>query len=202
MKEKRKNVQKIFKRVGAVMLAVFVLISMNLNTTLAAYYRYGIYSYSTGALWWKKKYNCTVYVEPGSSFLIWYGNNSVSTGFEYKKNTSLVLSQTNSFTIESQTVVTLNPGVDIEACGISFGIGGSISRTTSQKWGISNTSVRTIERTDPEGYYSYNVCMNIKKIKVTGTAKGTVYINAPASEPYRAVVYNEKNALYSGATRF
>lgn len=119
-------------------------------------------------------------MDSGSYFNIWYGNSKVSTGFEYKNNTSIVLSQSSSFSIGSQTVETLNPQIEVEDCGIKAGIGGTISKTSSQSWGISNTATRTIEKSAPKGYYSYNVCMNTKKIKVTGTSEGTVYIYAPA----------------------
>lgn len=196
------KVKGIVRRFVALALAICMVLCFLGETASAAYKKYSTYSYSTGALWWKKNYNCTVYVDSGSYFNVWYGSSKVSTGFEYKNNTSIVLSQTSSFSLGVQTVASLNTSVDVEACDIKAGIGGSLSSTSSVSWGISNTSTRTIEKTAPKGYYSYNVCMNTKKIKITGTAKGTVYVYAPVSQAYRSIVYNKSNASYSGVTRY
>ena len=200
--EKNEKLKSVSKRLGVMLLLVIMLVSSQFGSVMAAYNKHSTYSYTTGMWWWKKTHKCTVYVDSGNWFCVWHGNSKVSTGFEYKNNTEIVLSQTSSFSIGSQTVSTLNASLDAEACGIKAGIGGSISKTSSQSWGVSNTSTRTIEKSAPKGYYSYNVCMNEKKIKVTGTAEGTVYLWAPASQPYRAIVYNESNASYSGVTRY
>lgn len=202
MEKKRKDSKRVFKRVGAMFVLVIMLVCSQFSSVMAAYNKYSTYTYTTGMWWWKEKHNCTVYVDSGNWIMVWYGTEKVSTGFEYKNNTEIVLSQTKSFSLGSQTTATLNSSLDVEYCGIKGGIGGSISKTSSQSWGVSNTSTRTIEKSAPKGYYSYNVCMNVKKIKVTGTAEGTVYLFAPASEAYRSIVYNEYNASYSGASRY
>lgn len=67
---------------------------------------------------------------------------------------------------------------------------------------VPRESISLIEKSAPKGYYSYNVCMNTKKLKITGTAEGTVYIYVPVSQAYRSIVYNKSNASYSGVVRY
>lgn len=100
------------------------------------------------------------------------------------------------------TTATLNSGIDVEAFGIEAGIGGSLSSTCANTWQSSSTTSRTIEKSAPKGYYSYNVCMDEVKLKITGTHKGTIYIYAPSSEAYRAIVYNKDKASYSGVVLY
>lgn len=193
---------KVLKCISTLALALCMFLSFWVENVSAAYSKYSTYSYSTGMLWWKKTYNCTVYKDSANYFTLWYGSSNVSTGFEYKNNTSIVLSQTNSFSLSSQTTASLNSNVNVEACGIKAGIGGSLSSTSAQTWAVSSTSTRTIEKSAPKGYYSYNVCMNTKKLKITGTSEGTVYVYVPVSEAYRSIVYNKNNASYSGVVRY
>ncbi len=199
------NAKKIFKKVITVMLSVIVVSTMTMLPASAAYSYYNSYSFSTGALWWKQNYTAKVYRDP-NWFRVYYGNANVSTGFEYKNNTNIVLSQTKNFSIGTQTKASLNAGVDFSSYGVPANVGGSIEKTTSASWGASNTASRTIEASAPKGYYSYNVCLNTYKIKVTkyqnGTNKGTIQFFAPRSQPYRSIVYNRNNASYSGVTRY
>lgn len=181
-------------------------VSMFVLPASAAYTYYGKYSFSTGALWWKENYTAKVYRDP-NWFLVFYGNDKLSTGFEYKGNTDVVLSQTRSFSIGKQTVSTLNSELSVEEFGIKAGVGGSISSSSSQSWGISNTSTRTILASAPKGYYSYNVCLNVYKMKVVKyqneSKKGQVEFYAPKdSQPYRAIVYNKNSASYSGVSLY
>ena len=199
------NAKKFFKKVITVMLSVIVVSTMTMLPASAAYSYYNSYSFSTGALWWKQNYTAKVYRDP-NWFHVYYGNANVSTGFEYKNNTNIVLSQTKNFSIGTQTKASLNAGVDFSSYGVPANVGGSIEKTTSASWGVSNTASRTIEASAPKGYYSYNVCLNTYKIKVTkyqnGTNKGTIQFFAPRSQPYRSIVYNRNNASYSGVTRY
>lgn len=191
---------KKFKKVVATMLAIVSMSACLALPAEAAYSYHSKYSFSTGALWWKENYTAKVYRD-SSYFRVWYGNSSVSSGFEYKNNTNIVLSQTRSFQLGSQTKASLNAGVDFSDFGVPATVGGSIEQTVSQTWGTSNTSQRTIEKTAPKGYYSYNVCMNLYKIKVEkykgSSYKGKIEFYAPRSQAYRAIVYNRNNASYS-----
>src|SRR5690606_4890546 len=110
-------------------------------------------------------FTAKVYRDP-NWFMVWHGTAKTSSGFEYKNNTSIVLSQTKNFSIGSQTKSSLNAGVDFSSYGVPANVGGSIEKVSSRTWGIANTSTRTIEKTAPKGYYSYNVCMNTYKIKI------------------------------------
>ncbi|HHT56319.1 hypothetical protein [Herbinix luporum] len=171
----------------------------------AAYSYYNTYSFTTGALWWKEKFTAKVYRDP-NWFRVWYGSDKVSSGFEYKNNTEVVLTQSRSFNLDSQTKFSLNPEVDFSGYKVPAKVGGSIEKTSKKSWGITNISTRTIEKTAPKGYYSYNVCMNLYKIKIEKysgkTKKGTIQFFVPRSEAFRAVVYNKKNASYSGVTLY
>lgn len=108
--------------------------------------------------------------------------------------------------MSEQTKESLNAGFDFSAFDVPVNVGGSIERTKSQTWGVSNTSTRTIKDSAPKGYYSYNVCMNTYKIKLVknednATISRTFF--APRSEPYRAIVYNPNNASYTeGLSRY
>ena len=192
------------RRVIAILLVALFIFGVSGHAAQASYYYVESYTYSTGILWWKKTYNCDVYRETGSWYRIFYGNSSVSTGFDYKGNTlePIVISQTTSFSIEKQTVATLNSSIEVEDLGIKSGIGGSLSSSCSQTWGVSNTIQRTVPASAATGYYSYNVCLNLMKFKITGTSAGTVYIYAPNSEAYRSLVYNPYNADYRGAGKY
>ena len=199
------NAKKIVKKSIVLMLVVVsIIVSMALPVG-AAYSYYNSYTFSTGALWWKQNYTAKVYRD-ANWFNVFHGNAKVSTGFEYKNNTNVVLSQTKNFSISSQTKATLNTGVDFSSFGVPAKVGGSIEQTASASWGVSNTSSRTIAASASKGYYSYNVCMNTYKIKITkyqgNTAKGTIQFFAPRSEPYRSIVYNKNNASYSNVTRY
>ena len=161
------------------------------------------YSYSTGSLWWKKNYNCKVYKETQySHYLIFYGNNKVSTGFEYKKDkkNGFTIEQTNSFSLASQDVRTINAGVEIKAAKVKFGFGGSKEHTSAASWGVSSTITRKVDKSDPVGYYSYNILMNVDKYMVSGTSEGTIIFRVPTSEAYRAIVYS-KTGNYNNATK-
>lgn len=196
---------KHFKRIFAALLVAALLVSVSAVSASAAYSYYNSYSFSTGALWWKENYTAKVYRDP-NWFTVFYGNEKVSTGFEYKNKTNLVLSQTKSFTLSAQTKASLNAGVDFSDYGVPAKVGGSIEQTTSATWGVSNTATRTIEASAPKGYYSYNVCLNTYKIKINkyqgSVLKGTLQFFAPRSEPYRAIVYNPTNASYSNVTKY
>lgn len=198
----RKHVS--YKRLLALMLIMLFAFGNVRQSASAAYYYYSSYSYTTGSLWWKKTYNVSVYKDSSQYVRYFYGNSSVSTGFEYKGNTSdsIVLSQTRSFSIGKQTVATLNPEISVESLGIKAGIGGSISTTSAASWDVSTTSSRTVGASAPIGYYSYNVCMNLIKLSLVGTHNGNITVYAPASQPYRAILYNKNNAIYSGAVRY
>ena len=166
---------------------------------------YGTYSYTTGALWWKKTWNCRVYKNTRDFFLMFYTNAAQTSGFDYKgdKTHTITLSQTRSFTLSSQTTATLNSSIDVEAAGIKSGIGGSVSATTAKTWGVSNSSTVVIEKSAPAGYYAYCVCLDVMYLWIAGTKIGSVDIYAPKSaQPYRAVVYNADSANYTGALRY
>lgn len=181
------------------------LVAMSVIPASAAYSYYSGYSFSTGALWWKENYTAKVYRD-ANWFAVFYGSASTSTGFEYKNNTNLVLTQTRSFSLGSQTKSSLNGSVDFSSFGVPAKVGGSIEKTNSVSWGVSNTASRTIEKSAPKGYYSYNVCMNTYKIKVEkyqdNAHKGTITFFAPRSQAYRAIVYNRSNASYSGVSLY
>ena len=194
--------RSILKKITVIALVMCMFICFCGDVVFAAYKKYSTYSYSTGILWWKKTYNCTVYVDDVPYLCVWYGSDKVSTGFEYKNNGSVVLSQTRAFSLSSQTVSTLNSNIDVSGCGIKSGIGGSISATKSVQWGVSNKSERTISANAPRGYYSYNVCKNIRKVVISGTAYGTVAVDVPVSQPYRSIIYNPKNADYNSIYRY
>lgn len=198
----KKRMMKSIAIIFAVM-AIFVTSTLPAN---AAYSYYGRYDFSTGALWWTQKYTAKVYRDP-TWFRIYYGSPFVSTGFEYKNNTNVVLSQTRGFSLGSQTKATLSTGVNFDDYGVPVNVGGSIEKTSSASWAVSNQSSRTIPADAPKGYYSYNVCLNTHKIKITryqgNTSKGTIEFYAPRSQPYRSIVYNKYNASYSsGAIRY
>ena len=76
------------------------------------------------------------------------------------------MTQSRSFNLDSQTKFSLNPEVDFSGYKVPAKVGGSIEKTSKKSWGITNISTRTIEKTAPKGYYSYNVCMNLYKIKI------------------------------------
>lgn len=154
---------------------------------------------------WATTYTGKVYRDP-NYFVVFSGNSKVSSGFEYKNNTNVVLSQTRSFTIGRQTKNSLSAGVNFSGFGVPVSVGQSIEKTNSLTWAVSNTSSRTIEKTAPKGYYSYNVCMNIYKIRVEkwqgSSKKGSIVFNAPRSQAYRSIVYNRSNASYSNVSRY
>lgn len=187
------------------MLSVIAVSTMTMLPVSAAYSYYGSYPHTTGALWWEKSYTAKIYTDP-SWFAVFSGNIYVSTGFEYKNNTNVVLSQTKTFSIGAQTKESLNAGVDFSGFGVPANVGGSIDKTMSASWGVSTTASRTIDASAPKGYYSYNVCMNTYKIKIVlyqnGTDKGTIQFFAPRSQPYRSIVYNRNNASYSDVIRY
>ena len=204
------NAKKVLTKVITVMLSAIVVFTMTMMTMLpasAAYSRHekSDYTFSTGALWWKKTYNCKVWRD-ANYFRVYYGNAKVSTGFEYKNKTNIVLSQTTSFTIGEQTKASMNAGIDFSDYGVPAKVGGSIEKTNSSTWGVSNASTRTIEASAPKGYYSYNVCLNTYKIKIKtyhdGAHDDTIEFYAPRSQPYRSIVYNPNNASYKNATRY
>lgn len=193
------------KKILALLIVVVSLMAITVIPASAAYSYYNSYSFSKGALWWKEDFTAKVYRD-SAWFRVWHGTAATSSGFEYKNNTNVVLSQTKSFSIGSQTKASLNAGVDFSSFGVPAKVGGSIEQTTSQTWGVANTATRTIEASAPKGYYSYNVCMNEYKIKVEkysgSTYKGAIEFFAPRSEPYRAIVYNKNNASYSGVSLY
>lgn len=191
IKSKRVNMAIAF------MLSLLMIVLFLNDTAQAAYSKYSTYSYSTGMLWWKKTYNCTVYKDSGSYITLFYGSDRVSTGFEYKRNTSMVIEQTSSFSIGSQTAESLNSEIDFSKLNVPVKVGGSLEKTSANTWGISKAINRTIQTSDPAGYYSYNVMLNAYKIKITGTSEGTVVFYAPASESYRSLIYNPVNASYT-----
>ena len=184
-----------------VIMAVFAISSFPAH---AAYSYYGSYNFSAGPIWSVQNYTAKVYRDP-SYFCIFSGNSSVSTGFYYKGNTSLTLSQTRTFSLGSQSKYTLNGSINFSDYGVPANVGGSIEKTAASSWTVSNTSSVTIPSYAPKGYYSFNVCLNVSKIKITryqgSTAKGTIQFLAPRSQPYRSVVYNT-NADYAGAIKY
>lgn len=202
--ERKTKMKKIIKRAIVAMMAVMMFVSFGGEVASASYYKYGYYYYTKGSLWWKKEYKCDVYIDNAKYNTIFHGSNAVSTGFEYKgnKNAPITISQTRKFSIGSQTVATMNSNIEVSAYGITPSIGGSISKTSAYEWEVSNTIERTIPASAPIGYYSYNVLINTKKIKIEGTHDGTIYVYGISSEPYRSLVYNKKNASYSGCKRY
>jgi len=182
----------------------------------AVYGYYGSYTFSTGTWLDRHYYTGLIYRDPGWVHL-WYGSTAVSSGFEYKGATEIVLTQSRSFTLASQTVTTLNASLNPSVFGIKAGIGGSIATTTGTTWAVSNTTQRTIPASASRGYYSYNVLMNTYMITVVKTTTeyvtfsvsvqnrqyiaGTVEFVAPRSEPYRALIYNPSNASYASGWR-
>ncbi len=198
------NVKKIAKKIVIMLSIVSICVSAALPVG-ATYSYYNSYKFSTGALWWKQDYTAKVYRDP-NWFSVFHNSDAVSTGFEYKNNTNVVLSQTRNFSIGAQSKSTLNAGIDFSSFGVPAKVGGSIEQTSSSSWGVSNTSARTIPASAPKGYYSYNICLNTYKIKITkyqgNTSKGTIQFFAPRSQPYRSIVYNKNNASYSGVSRY
>lgn len=186
-------------------MAIIICISLTLlpNSSEAAYSKYNSYTYTH----WFTKYEATVYRD-SNWFRVFHGSPNVSTGFEYKNNTNVVLSQTNSFTIGQQTKTTLSGEVDFSGYNVPVNVGGSIETSSSATWGVSNTTSRTIPSTAPKGYYSYNVLINTYKIKIDrkkvsdNSAAGSIVFFAPRSQPYRSIVFNPNNASYSGVSRY
>ena len=81
------NAKNLLKKVIAIiMLSVVVTSAIAVVPASAAYSYYDDYEFSTGMLWWKENYTAKVYRDAGW-FRVYYGNASVSTGFEYKNNT-------------------------------------------------------------------------------------------------------------------
>lgn len=197
---------KFFKLVVAFMVIVSLVTMKPVESVEAAYNKYSTYTYTTGWGPWKHSYDCTVYKESTSYYNIFYGNGKVSTGFDYKPNkkNNIVISQTTSFSISSQTKKTLSAGVDFSDYGVPVSVGGSIEKTQANTWGVSSTVTRTIAKSDPVGYYSYNVLLNIMKLKIekkeNGKNKGTIKFDAPCSEAYRSIVYS-KTGNYTDATK-
>lgn len=192
------------KRVISTALALCLIIGLLCIPANAAMTYYNSYTFKGGFLN-LTTYTGKVYRDP-DWFTVFYGNSSVSTGFEYKNNTNVILSQTTSFSIGSQTKKTLSAEVDFSGFGVPVNVGGSVEKTGSYTWGVSNTSTRTITASAPRGYYSYNVCINTYKI-IIDKYKGSSFVDtitflAPRSEPYRSIVYNPYNASYSGVSRY
>ncbi|WP_096156501.1 MULTISPECIES: hypothetical protein [Bacillus] len=185
------------------MAIIFCLTLTLLPTSSDAYSRYNSYTYTH----WFTKYEATVYRD-SSWFRVFHGSPSLSTGFEYKNNTNVVLTQTSSFSVSQQTKNTLSAGVDFSGYGVPVNVGGSIETSSSATWGVSNTTSRTIPASAPKGYYSYNVLLNTYKIKINrkkvsdGSAAGSIEFFAPRSQPYRSIVFNSRNASYSGVSRY
>lgn len=189
-------------------LTILILI-VTLSTPLfsprvsAAYSYYNSYSHTS----WFTKYNMKVYRDP-NWFNVYYGNPALSSGFEYKNNTKIVLSQTRTFSIGSQTKKTLNAGVNFSGFGVPAKVGGSIEKTNSASWGISTTTQREVNASAPKGYYSYNVLINTYKIRIDrrknkdNSGAGSITFQAPRSQPYRSLVYNPSNASYNGVSRY
>lgn len=196
--------QSFIKRALVLMLAMLFTFELVGQSASAGYYYHSSYSYTTGSLWWKETYNVSVYKDSVLQTIIYYGSTSVSTGFDYKGNMrdGITLSQTTSFSIGKQTVATLNSSISVKEFGITAGIGGTLSTTSSMTWGVATSSVRTISASAPIGFYSYNVCLRAAKMSLVGTHKGNIEILAPASQPFRAIVYNRNNASYSGAVLY
>ena len=172
----------------------------------AAYKFYNEYKFTTGTIKDGKTNHTAKVYRDSSWFRVYHGTLATSSGFEYKNNTKIVLSQTKSFTLGAQTKGTLNGSLNFTPFNIPTKVGGSIEKTASASWGIANTTTRTIDAKAPKGYYSYNVCLNTHKVKVdryTGSKiDRTITFFAPRSEAYRSIVYNKNNANYSGVSRF
>ncbi|MCI8409280.1 MAG: hypothetical protein HFJ09_08445 [Lachnospiraceae bacterium] len=198
---------KVIKLIGAFMIVVSLVTMMPIESVEAAYNKYSTYTYTTGWGPWKHKYDCTVYKDSISYYTIFYGTGKVSTGFDYKPNkkNNIVISQTTSFSISSQTKNTLNVGVDFSDYGVPVNVGGSVDKTKANTWGVSSTITRTVDKSDPVGYYSYNVLLNTMKLKIekkeNGKNKGTIKFSAPSSEAYRSIVYS-KTGNYTDATKY
>ena len=150
------------------------------------------YKYETGSFWWKKKWECTAYKASENIIRIYRGNQTVEAGWTYKKDktANIVISQSRSFSVGSETVYSMNSGVELEDAGVKLGFGGSISRTDAQSFGVANTVTRTVAKSKPNGYYNFNVCMNINNWKVTGTSVGTVWFKTAKSHPYTSLIYS------------
>lgn len=196
--------RKLTTKLLAVIIGLCVCISFFPSPARAAMTYYNSYTWKGGFLW-LKTYTGKVYRD-SNWFSVFWGNASVSTGFDYKNNVGVTLSQTRSFTIGKQTKKSLSAGVDFSGWGVPAKVGGSIDTTDSFTWGISNTSVRTVPDSAPRGYYSYNVCINTYKINIK-KYEGSTYLTtltffAPRSQPYRSIVYNPNNADYSGVIRY
>ncbi len=189
------------------MLALVLSLSFTFgDSAKAAYSYYNSYSFTTGALWWKKTWTCKVYRDP-SYYVIFYGNSKVSTGFQYKGKSGFTLSQSTSLSLSSQSKQTLNAGVDFSDFGVPVNVGGTIENTSSVTIGVSNTVQRTIKDSDPSGYYSYNICLNTTRISIdkynsNGSYVGNMKFRAPRSQPYGSLVYNRYNADYSDAVKY
>lgn len=194
-----------FKRALVSLLVLVFFALAAIAPANAAYSYYGSYSFSTGILFWKHNYTAKVYRDP-AWFKVYHGSPSVSTGFEQKINGGFTLKQARSFSLSSQTKATLNAGVDFSDYGVPVNVGGSIEQASAASWGVSNETSRTIPDSAPKGWYSYNVCLNTYKIKISryenGSPAGTIEFFAPRSELYRAIVYNPSNASYTGVVKY
>lgn len=192
--------RKLIRLIMPVMIVAMVTATSVIPAS-AAYSYHSTYTFKSG----KETFTAKVYKDP-TWFCMFHKNASQTTGFEYKKNTDVVLSQTSSFKLEGQTITTLNGNVGFSGFGVTAGVGGSVSQSNLRSWGISNSSTRTIPSTAKKGYYAYCVCLNTCKIKVEkykgSTKKGTLVFFAPRDkEPYRSIIYNTKSA-YEGAARY
>ncbi len=164
------------------------------------------YEHTTGSLWWKKTYDITVY-EDKSGICLWafWGEESLSTGFDWKGYYQFLdITQSRTLSIGAQDMTSLNPGVSADVLGvIKGGVSGTVSKTRSRTWGANNMLHRRVEVGDPAGYYSYNVMIATKRLKYTGTPRGTVIIHAPyGDEPFRGIIFNPSTSSCSGASRF
>ncbi len=212
VESKSRKIKKRLFRCTVLAMAIIMACGGCLSITASATTTKDSYYYTQKAFWpWEQdvKYKVYVYDNP-SFFCIYYGNSFVSTGFDYKKNTDLVLSQTCDFSIAVQTKYSMNSGVDFSSFGVPVNIGSSIEASLAASWKISNEKKRTINRSDPTGYYSYNVCLDTTRIKLSKytTGKNPKYVDsvvyyAPRAEnTYRAIVFNPNEAEYDGAVKF
>ncbi len=200
----KEKLKKGMRRITALLLMSSMLFSVTTETQAMMYNYYGRYSFYSS-----NRTYCTVkvYKDFYTYYTIYSGTASVSTGFEYKANckSAIVIEQTRKMSLDSQTVASINAGVDLSKYNIPAKIGGSIEKTTATSWDVANTVIRTIAASEPVGYYSYNVLLNKMHLRLdlfhNGIYQGRAYISAPISEPYRAIVYSEDGNYYN-ATKY
>lgn len=153
-----------------------------------------------------------VYRTSTSAYKVYYGNSSVSTGFEEHiyGDPSTVLGLAKSMSHTKTDSYSLNLSVDLKDIGLPLKFGGSYGSSNSTTFGATSSASRTIQKYAKTGYFSYNVMLNlyryyVKNYETSNPGRyetfGHIYgVRDP--EPYRQLYYSPtSNYTNSKATK-